>query len=243
MRAIATGAPYTICCAACGIHYDTFMTWKRTDPVFAAKVEQVASRAALRLLGKIEKHADENFAASAWILERRFPQAFSRPEVQLNLQTNVVQNNLSITISSEEVRAIEAEAAPVREKVREMMATYRAGLGNGDGHGERTVDVEAEAVKPEELAPIVRKEGDQNSSAFWALFAGGTGERPVEKSTAIFVVKAIVDETVGRGIGNQAIVAFKSERTTVADVLAVIDRLCGGPAGWQHLQRKARLSK
>jgi hypothetical protein len=34
-------------------------------------------------------------------------------------------------------------------------------------------------------------------------------------------------------------VAFKSEQTTVADVLAVIDRLCGGPTGWQHLQKKA----
>ena len=81
LEAIATGAPYTICCAAVGIHYDSFMTWKREDPEFAAKVEQVASRAALRLLGKIEKHSDENFAASAWILERRFPQDSSRPEV------------------------------------------------------------------------------------------------------------------------------------------------------------------
>ena len=51
--------------------------------------------------------------------------------------------------------------------------------------------------------------------------------------------KSIVNETVGRGIGNQAIVAFKSEQPKLADVLAVIDRLCGGPAGWQRLQKKA----
>ena len=131
MEAIATGAPYTICCAACGIHYDTFMTWKRTDPVFAAKVEQVASRAALRLLSKIEKHADDNFAASAWILERRFPQDFSRPEVQLNLQTNIVQNNLSISISLAEAEEIESRAAPVREHVGQLMADYVRLLGGG----------------------------------------------------------------------------------------------------------------
>ena len=57
------------------------------------------------------------------------------------------------------------------------------------------------------------------------------------------VASTIVNETVGRGLGNQAIVAFKNEPITVADVLAVIERLCGGPAGWQHLQRKAGLSK
>jgi hypothetical protein len=150
----------------------------------------------------------------------------------------------TISITPEEVRAIEAEAEPVRQKVRQMMATYRAGLGNSNGEGRRTVGVEVEPVKkPEELAPIVRRAGDENSSVFWSQFAGGTGERPVEKACAIFAVKTIVDETVGRGLGNQAIVAFRSEQPTVADVLAVIDRLCGGPVGWQHLQRKAEFSK
>jgi len=133
MEAIATGAPYTICCAACGIHYDTFMTWKRTDPVFAAKVEQVASRAALRLLSKIEKHADDNFAASAWILERRFPQDFSRPEVQLNLiqQNNVTNDHLTIVISAEEARQLNAEGEESRAKVREMFEEYHLRRSNG----------------------------------------------------------------------------------------------------------------
>jgi hypothetical protein len=44
------------------------------------------------------------------------------------------------------------------------------------------------------------------------------------------------------GSATQAIVAFKTEPITVSDVLAVIERLCGGPAGWQLLQRKAGLS-
>jgi hypothetical protein len=120
-----------------------------------------------------------------------------------------------------------------------MIESYKPGLrGNCNGEEHPRVDVRAE-----DLTPITRKEGDENSSAFWALFADGPGERSVEKACAIFVAKTLVDETVGRGIGNQAIVAFKMEQPTVADVLAVIDRLCGGPAGWQHLQRKAGLSK
>jgi hypothetical protein len=120
MQVIATGAPYVICCRAVGIHFDTFMGWKQTDAEFAAKVEQASAKAALRLLGKIEKQADQNFAAASWILERRFPEIFSRPEVQLNLiqQNNLTENHLTITISPEEVREIEDAASPEREKVR-----------------------------------------------------------------------------------------------------------------------------
>jgi len=214
------------------------MDWKRADPDLAEWVEKTAAQSAMRLLGKIHKHATDNFAAASWILERRFPELFSRPEVQLNLQTNVVQSNLTIIIAPEEVREIEAQAAPIRDKVQQMVAAYRPGaLGNGNGSGARTVDVQAEPVEkqPEDLTPITTK---KDKPEFWFQFCG-SGERAVSKEVAIYVASTIVNETVGRGIGNQAIVAFKSDPVTVSDVLAVIDRLCGGPAGWQHLQRKA----
>jgi hypothetical protein len=134
LQVIATGAPYTICCQAVGIHLDTFMGWKQTDTDFAAKVEQTAAKAALRLLGKIEKQATDNFAAASWILERRFPELFSRPEVQLNLiqQNNTTVNALSITIAPEEIREIEAVAEPVRASVRQMFDRYKPNHGNGD---------------------------------------------------------------------------------------------------------------
>jgi hypothetical protein len=89
------------------------------------------------------------------------------------------------------------------------------------------------------VLPIVRKEGEENSVAFWNLFVSGSSDRIVEKATAIFVAKSVVDEALGAGRGNPAIGAFKNEKPTVADVLAVIERLCGGPAGWQRLQKKA----
>src|SRR6516225_6203706 len=103
------------------------MDWKNRDPEFAAKVEKVAAKAALRLLGKIEKQATNNFSACAWILERRFPELFSRPEVQLNLiqQNNTTVNALSITITPQEIQEIEAVAEPVRASVREMFERYK----------------------------------------------------------------------------------------------------------------------
>src|SRR5262245_23536748 len=95
LEAIAGGAPYTICCAAVGVHIDTFMDWKRTDPEFARQVEQVAAQGALKRLKRIEQHGEETFAALSWMLERRFPQEFSRPEVQLSVtaQAAVVNGN------------------------------------------------------------------------------------------------------------------------------------------------------
>jgi hypothetical protein len=110
------------------------MKWKREDVEFASKIEAIAAKAALRLLGKIEKHAQDNFAAANWILERRFPQVFARPEVQLNLiqQNNATVNALSITISPEEIREIEAVAKPTRQKVRQMLEEYQSRRGNGD---------------------------------------------------------------------------------------------------------------
>jgi hypothetical protein len=108
-----------------------------------------------------------DWRAAAWSLERAFASDFCRPEFQLNLATNVVQNNLTITISPQEVREIEATAEPVRESVRKMYEQYRPSLGNGNGngngHGERTVDVAAEPVRAEDLAPITSKENSLSS--------------------------------------------------------------------------------
>src|SRR6516165_5538492 len=115
LRTIETGLPYTLCCRLVGISYDSFMTWKREDPAFNQEVEAAAAKAAARLLSKIERQASNNFAAAAWILERRFPELFSRPEVQLSVSnTTNHKRSLSLTISLEEAERIEAEAAPIR---------------------------------------------------------------------------------------------------------------------------------
>jgi len=72
---------------------------------------------------------------TAWMLERRYPTQFAKPEVQLTFQQNhFTQNNLSIHITRAEMKEIEKEAAPVRESVKKMFANYKpAQLGNGNG--------------------------------------------------------------------------------------------------------------
>jgi hypothetical protein len=240
LQVIATGAPYTICCAAVGIDYDSFMAWKSEDPEFATLVEEASAKAALRLLGKIEEQATNNFSACAWILERRFPEIFSRPEIQLNLSAqNGAGSGLTINISAGEAKQIEGIAEPVRESVREMFNKYRPALHNGNGGDNgKVVEAEATVTEPEtviEQQPISYKDGDETSQMFWSQFCG-VGERAVEKTTAVYVAGTIIDETVGRNRGQR--VMFKDESITVADVLAMIERL-SGTAGWQHLQRRA----
>jgi hypothetical protein len=134
LSAISKGAPYKIACLACGISEDAFTDWRRKDRAFAQAVERASGKMALRLLGKIEKQADENFSAAAWILERRFVETFARPEVQLNLiqQNNVMGSTLSITIGPQEAREIEAVAEPCRERVKELYSRYRPNQTGGE---------------------------------------------------------------------------------------------------------------
>jgi hypothetical protein len=180
-----------------------------------------------------------------WLVERQFPTRFSKPEIQISLSNSFNQtvNALSIVIGKEEARVIEAQAEPIRQSVRKMFDAYRPGGraegSSGNGERQRTVDVAAVATEVKVLAPITDKE---DTPAFWLQFASGSGERSVSKEVAIYAAATIVNEALGRGLGHQAIVSFKSERVTVGDVLSVIDQLCGGPAGWQLLQRKAGVS-
>jgi hypothetical protein len=97
LEAIADGAPFTLACSYAGITLETFIDWRRRDPAFQAEVERVVAECALRRLRKIEKHGEENFAACCWLLERRHPELFGRPEIQLNLiaQNNTVENSLT----------------------------------------------------------------------------------------------------------------------------------------------------
>jgi hypothetical protein len=111
---------------------------------------------ALRLLGKIEKQADENFSAAAWLLERRFVEVFARPEVQLNLvhQNNATVNALSITIAPQEIREIEAVAEPVRASVRQMFERYKPNHDNGEEETNGSISM----TYPRLISPILINE-------------------------------------------------------------------------------------
>jgi hypothetical protein len=72
-------------------------------------------------------------AGICFMLERKYPTQFAKPEIQLSFNNSYTQNNLSINISGAEAKQIEAEAKPVRDAVSSMFAKYRPPLENGNG--------------------------------------------------------------------------------------------------------------
>ncbi|PYK18093.1 MAG: hypothetical protein DME55_07690 [Verrucomicrobia bacterium] len=246
MQVISTGAPYRICCAAVGVSYDSFMTWKREDWEFDAKVEAASAKAALRLLGKIEKQADQNFAASSWILERRFPEIFSRPEVQLNLiqQNNTVENSLVINITGTDAARIEAQAEPIRAEVAAMFEQYRPLSGGGENAAH---EVEAEPVAEQPLPKvadsdqgrvITHRDGDENSQAFWRILVSARPERLIAKDTAEFAVRTLLSQTLGYKAHRMEI-DFGGDPVTLEEMFSRLEELCGGSSCWQAAQRLA----
>ena len=111
-EAIEAGAPFGLACAAADVCCDTFNEWRRADSELARQVEQAAANGALTRLKKIERHGEDNWNALAWMLERRYPREFSRPEVQLNL---AIQNNVNTGPNGGNVGASALEIVVVKD--------------------------------------------------------------------------------------------------------------------------------
>jgi hypothetical protein len=196
--------------------------WKKDPEFYGAIKGAIATRLVLRLK-KIEMGAN-GWQGAAWLTERLLPLRYSKPEVQISLSNSFNQrvNALSITVSPEEIREIEALAEPIRGSVRDKFTAYRASvgtLGNGvDGQVVQSLDDairqtvarkfeqyrlangnDAEAERP----LIVFCEKD-DPAVFWGSVANASGVRVVERETAVHVVRTLLGETVGQEPARQA---------------------------------------
>jgi hypothetical protein len=88
LSGISEGLPLHAAAALGGVHYDTLLQWRKEDPDFEQQVKVANSRAIETTMEMIRAAVPTDWRAGAWILERRFPEDFSRPEVQLNTQIN-----------------------------------------------------------------------------------------------------------------------------------------------------------
>jgi transposase len=98
LKAIEQGMPYKAACKISGLGFTTFNDWRDTDPSFALKLEVAEGVAIERNVEFIQAAASKDWKAAAWLLERRHPEMFARPEVQLNHQISIKaeENNLFI---------------------------------------------------------------------------------------------------------------------------------------------------
>ena len=72
-------------------------------------------------------------AGICWMLERKYPTQFAKPEIQLSFNNSYTQNNLSISIDVKETKQIEAQALPIRSKIEDMFKAYRPQLPHTNG--------------------------------------------------------------------------------------------------------------
>ena len=89
---VAAGWPYVVACRCAGVSYDAFKLWCRIDEHFREEVAFAEAEAIKSNLETLKAASRDNWPAAAWLLERRHPEMFSKPEVQLNLG---VQQNLN----------------------------------------------------------------------------------------------------------------------------------------------------
>ena len=115
-----------------GISQKTLASWRKLEAWSRARKIEIEKEIPMR--HKVW-NSTGYWQGAAWFLERKYPTQFCKPEVQLSLNNTYNQNNLSITISASEAKALEADAAPERDAVAKMFEKYRPGVQNGNGNG------------------------------------------------------------------------------------------------------------
>lgn len=81
--ALKNGLPVTTAATRGGICRATYYEWIHRHADFAAAVQEAVSEAEVALLATIRAASHQQWQAAAWILERRFPESWSkRSEVQ-----------------------------------------------------------------------------------------------------------------------------------------------------------------
>lgn len=125
---IAKGISYGLTDQECADLADIDQTqlnrWKKRHLHFRLAIKKACAERLVYRLETVES-GKGNWQGCAWILERMYPTRFSKPEVQLNINNTINQNTLTLNITQEEAKEIEALSVPVREETAKLYASYK----------------------------------------------------------------------------------------------------------------------
>ena len=122
LMAIAKGLPLKAACKLAGLGFTTFNGWREEDSFFAQKIEFAEAQAIERNLELIERAALKDWKAAARLLERRHPDMFARPEVQLG-------QHVSVQVPSNEVISWLSKTLPSIENLARTATSDQEDLG------------------------------------------------------------------------------------------------------------------
>jgi hypothetical protein len=97
---------------------------------FCPAIKKAEAARKAEYINRITEGTRPDWARWAWFLERRFPREFSKPEIQLSVNSNVINNTLIVTAELAGQmghRVKEADA-----KVSELFKRKTAELGPGN---------------------------------------------------------------------------------------------------------------
>lgn len=271
LEACRLGVPLKFCAAAGAISAETLRQWRIDDAGFDMAVEQARGEFVKKRWGDIQKVAEgvegtaRNWLASAWMLERSFPDAFSRPEIQLGVQINNATTNNTIMISAEEAEKLQRRAGALEAETDAALAAFRpAQLPQGDAPGggpdapsdgpngeeaprvsENIVEIEMETLSPEakdssgssarEVVELPPLE--RRTATWWRSLSSGSGEREITREAFVYVLEAIAVECFGLGRAAGVRIEVGEEGLKLRDLHEALERTCG-PSGWEALSAR-----
>jgi len=150
---IRAGWPYLVACASAGVSYEVFKLWCNNDERFREQVALAEAEAIKTNLETIKAASRDNWPAAAWLLERRHPELFARPEVQLNVG---IQNSMNAPVLANDGNSFELLV------VSDLEYLGLRQLPNYEHHPD-VRDVDARVV-PEELSGHLTRAGSPATS-------------------------------------------------------------------------------
>jgi hypothetical protein len=81
---ISNGGTIGVSCRAAGVSYRTFREWVVADPQLSADLKRANGAFELRHVKNIQTMASDDWKASAWLLERKFPKRYARRVVNID---------------------------------------------------------------------------------------------------------------------------------------------------------------
>ena len=101
---LKAGATIKMACKIAGISRQTFYNWMRKHRDFELKVNQAIVESEMMALNLILSHAERDWKAAAWFLERRFPDEWgktTRIETETEGGSKIIVRFASISKSAE----------------------------------------------------------------------------------------------------------------------------------------------
>ena len=82
-QSVAAGSSLKDACKFAGFDFETLTRWRVKDEAFGKRVEGALLAVKIGLLARMSKHSERHHSATAWLLERRWPDEFGRQRVEL----------------------------------------------------------------------------------------------------------------------------------------------------------------